>query len=242
MADTVVELPDPLTLDAETPSGASADDLLAQLAGDDIDRLLADAEADALPVDASSATPADATALPAGVGGSSGPKGEAVTSTEHSNTPSSTDKILTSAAVSESSEADVLQSAQADLEGELDQLLNNLNKSPAEVWPVSGQVVADLQVAPLASPSGSDVAAGLDSETSRAERSGLGDVQAVDLTAIPPRARTDRGSWVLKPLILINSPFAGLPDATRSVLGKVAIVTLINAAAVLVYVTVFRKH
>ncbi|HLL89616.1 MAG TPA: hypothetical protein VK324_09950, partial [Tepidisphaeraceae bacterium] len=44
----------------------------------------------------------------------------------------------------------------------------------------------------------------------------------------------------LKPLEWLNAPFAGLSDALREAVGKVAIVTLVNAFAVLAYVVVFR--
>jgi hypothetical protein len=39
----------------------------------------------------------------------------------------------------------------------------------------------------------------------------------------------------------MNAPLAGLSESARAALGKVAIMTSVNAAAVLVYVLVFRK-
>jgi hypothetical protein len=40
----------------------------------------------------------------------------------------------------------------------------------------------------------------------------------------------------------VNSPLAGLSDEIREALGKVALVTTLNAVAVLTYVLVFRRH
>jgi len=40
----------------------------------------------------------------------------------------------------------------------------------------------------------------------------------------------------------INSPLSGFSERVREALGKVAIVTMLNATAVLVYVLMFRKH
>jgi hypothetical protein len=44
----------------------------------------------------------------------------------------------------------------------------------------------------------------------------------------------------LKPLIWLNAPLASLPVGAREALGKAAIVTLVNALAVLLYVMLFR--
>lgn len=46
----------------------------------------------------------------------------------------------------------------------------------------------------------------------------------------------------LKPLIWINAPLDSCPPVIRPMLGKVGIVTLLNALAVLTYVIFFRKH
>jgi hypothetical protein len=40
----------------------------------------------------------------------------------------------------------------------------------------------------------------------------------------------------------VNAPLIPLPDAVRDALGKVAILTLVNATAVLLYVLFFRRH
>jgi hypothetical protein len=45
---------------------------------------------------------------------------------------------------------------------------------------------------------------------------------------------------LLKPLEWVNAPFAALPDETREFLGKAAIITVVNALAVMMYVMFFR--
>jgi hypothetical protein len=46
----------------------------------------------------------------------------------------------------------------------------------------------------------------------------------------------------LRPLEWLNAPLASCPERLRETLGKVAIVTLVNAIAVLAYVLMFRRQ
>jgi hypothetical protein len=46
----------------------------------------------------------------------------------------------------------------------------------------------------------------------------------------------------LKPLEWVNAPLSACSDTVRESLGKVAIMTLINALAILLYVVFLRKH
>lgn len=48
--------------------------------------------------------------------------------------------------------------------------------------------------------------------------------------------------FYLKPLAWLNAPLEALPEGAREAVGKIALLTLFNAAAVLIYVVVFRKH
>jgi hypothetical protein len=49
-------------------------------------------------------------------------------------------------------------------------------------------------------------------------------------------------SFLLKPLAWINAPLSACSDTLRETVGKVAIMTLINALAILLYVLFLRKH
>jgi hypothetical protein len=53
---------------------------------------------------------------------------------------------------------------------------------------------------------------------------------------------SDHLPFYLKPLIWINVPLDSAPEIVRQMMGKVGVVTLINAIAVLTYVFFFRKH
>jgi hypothetical protein len=48
--------------------------------------------------------------------------------------------------------------------------------------------------------------------------------------------------WYLRLLETINAPFASCSDELRAAIGKIAIVTLVNAVAVLVYLLFFRSR
>jgi hypothetical protein len=87
-------------------------------------------------------------------------------------------------------------------------------------------------------------------ETSSAERSALQDVSA----AVEVQTRADDNSvqsrtamdtklpLYLKPLQWINAPLMPFPAAVREAIGKIAILTLFNAIAVILYVLIFRRH
>lgn len=58
----------------------------------------------------------------------------------------------------------------------------------------------------------------------------------------PATANDDRPTlpWWHRALVLMNRPFASLPAQTRDVLGKIAVVTLANALALLIYAALLR--
>jgi hypothetical protein len=203
---------DPLAADAapEAAGAASAavsstDDLLSKLAGDEIDKLLAEAEA-------SRAEPALAPPPPPPA----------------------------AAATVEQPAAPV-----ADTAEQLDDLISGLGPTPAS---------ASAPTEPAAPAAPPDQAA----EEARLEKLAkeLEVDQAAALTAtattleeLPPAAEEpqpetvhDRTPWFLWPLIWINAPLSSSPDVIRAVLGKVAVVTFINASLVLGWVALFRKH
>ena len=47
---------------------------------------------------------------------------------------------------------------------------------------------------------------------------------------------------LLRLLAWVNSPVDSLSDDARDLVGKIAILTMVNALAVLVYVLFFRRH
>jgi len=54
--------------------------------------------------------------------------------------------------------------------------------------------------------------------------------------------KADRVPLLVRVLEWINAPLAGLSDGVRAAIGKVALVTTLNAIAVFAYVVLFRRH
>jgi hypothetical protein len=271
MGKAAVDLPDPLETslprgkDAKgsARSGAAADDLLAQLAGDEIDRLLAEADA-TRPEDDPVSNPPGSGVVPAPV---EVPPIEPLL-------PAA--RPLSGAPVTPASatKADL----DASLSAELDVLFSDLEKeTPEDATPAAPPAAVKVtQVAVLAAdaidrelvaaeprlaaetpkpeePSAAaEVAAELaeaEAQTSPAERMGLTTVAELAASIEAPQAQTDADDadpnalpFYLLPLEWLNAPLDALPDSTRELVGKVAIVTLLNAVAVLAYVFLFRHH
>lgn len=237
MGKATLDLPDPLEQPTSgAPGHASADDLLAQLAGEEIDRLLSEADvypdepvAEPVARGAASSPPANPTDVP----GNSTPA-------PSSGAPGVTD---------------------ADLSNQLDELFNNIvdsvlrpddqaiaDEAAAKEWPV-GTARADREADEQAPPSPPTAeAASAEAGMSVAERSALDlesdpaePVLAVGSAEAPDDDDQALPLW-LRPLEWLNAPLESCPDAWRQAMGKVALLTSFNALAVLVYVLFFRKH
>ena len=218
MGRATVDLPDSTdhAKDATTTTIAGADDLLAQLAGDEIDRLLAesDVERETKPAESLAAPPA-----------------------------SSSDQ-------------------EHDADGELDAVMNELKTVPvgkpaaAPAEPATPVAEQPAQ-APLSPPAPAPVvneavphtaASNAEAETaaSAAERAALDgkEDESADLLATTSLLAGDERelSPLLKPLAWLSAPLDAFPDNVREALGKIAILTLVNAIAVLAYVMLFRRH
>jgi hypothetical protein len=203
MGQAAVDLPDPLSKPPSPLSGA--DDLLSQMAGEQIDRLIAESES----AKAAIATPNDPFA------------------------------------------------------SQLDDLFNQLNSAPADLVTVEQSVVEPppapvappplvVEATPAAvveEPPAPQPIAAIEQPTSAAERAALtppiDPVAAIE--ALPPPAPAaasdeERVSILVRVLELINAPFAACPDMLRDMLGKLAILTLMNSIGVILYVVIFRKH
>jgi hypothetical protein len=210
MGQAVADLPDPLEMPPPA-SLAGTDDLLSQIAGDEIDRLMAEAD-----------------------GGGSAPA-------FGSGAPSA-------APVSSSSD-------------ELTALLDQLNDEPAKP---QATVAASAQDSPTPSaeahhavaPAFPAIAHEAEALMSTAERDALGLSNLSDATdaaehqdATHPviaehndeTATATRPGLVIRLLEGVNAPLAFVPDAARDAIGKLAIITLANSVAVLVYVLLFRR-
>jgi hypothetical protein len=220
MGKAALDLPDPLQA-APGEARTSADDLLAQLAGDEIDRLLAEAEA---------GEPKSARA-PFHVAPPPDPKDEV----EPASPPVAATPAPAPAPPPVEPEPPPVA---VDVAAEMDALF-------------SAAVAKDEAEAAQAVTAGVLEA---DAETSAAERAGLATPAGVAPANAAPKPSTPVQATAtetadddaplplfLRPLEWLNAPLSILPESVREIVGKVAIVTLLNAAAILAYVLVVRR-
>lgn len=200
MGTATVDLPDPLNPPLPAESGvASTDDLLAQMAGEEIDRLLAEQEGEHL------AAPAAPVRVPA---------------------PSSV-----------SSPAG--QAKPADKESLHDYLGGLTSDSTA------GPVAVATPAEPVKSPSAAakTTAELLDEELAADEARAALSSKHFRESAEPGGSAAGAVVPVpLRVLAWISSPLEACPDHVREAIGKVAIVTVVNAVAILAYALFFRAH
>jgi hypothetical protein len=263
-----------------------ADDLLSQLAGDEIDRLLAQAEsssnldgegpdsaadAPAKPSldSAAPAAPEDA-ARKSAVSSFVGQGDPALESEldnllgnlEAADTPVQGTDPATSPAPKPSSAA---ERADAALKNELDQVFDQMTAAQgpeapaADSAPPASPPASPVSESPPAAahapvkPPGSidllkvldpivakDAAAEHAQETAAAHASHHEAPEAPSMEENPPAAE-GRPPFYVVILEMINSPLDGLSPEVRDMAGKIGIMTLINAAAILLYVLFFRR-
>ncbi len=282
--------PLPESLSSPTsPSNAGADDLLSQMAGDEIDRLLAEAD-----VEAPSIPKADnlddviadaADAVNSAADPTSGLSDDALKILEEvqkdadalQKDVSELTKLTTPPAdatpapVVAPKVPETVSVTDDSISSELDDLFKQLTESPPvegaqiagtvasadvpveEEDPVAAAmaaVAAENAAAPAAatgeSKPSADASVSIEAKTATAGRAGLGlaDLATSYATAGVPTTSAHDDSptpFYLKPLEWINAPLADASDTVRELVGKAAIITLVNAAAVLVYVMFFRK-
>lgn len=272
---TNANLPDPLNELSPTADGAvGTDDLLSQLAGDEIDRLLAEADIELPPVtERRGADVPDADALDTALAEAAAEDAASVALAALDEVKVHADAIendLRPPTPNDESTAATTETAAApsEVSGELDALFKEINANDGTL-PRAPEVVT----AEAASPEATTAGASLDDSdltTSRAERAGL-DLDAFVAGATPTadssepmhRASGNEGAidthtdsridfnalhavpaipiW-LRPLEWLSAPMADASDASRDLVGKAAIVTFVNATAVIVYVMFFRQN
>jgi hypothetical protein len=181
---------------ADEMGAASADDQLSKLAGNEIDRLLADSES------GREITPPPARSF-------------------ESSTELDGDKD------------------RVDLALEIDDLVEGLNQpgeakdpaaAPTETAAASAAAAEESRLKVLASELEVD-------KPIVAEKP----IAAAPIAPVAAVEHEPSRSPIVRLLIMINAPLAGCSDTVRSLMGKAAILTFLNAAAMLVYVVVFRK-
>jgi hypothetical protein len=230
MAEGVVQYPEPLT--EPSPAGQSAvgggatDELLSQLAGQEIDRLLAEADverpgaepeaklpsAESAPAVADAIIAKDAAVDPADAPADSSSASVTTTASEPTDPAPAIEKLLPDL------DAPRAEQAIADLVGPIDPELDEATRE----FPSDERAGLDLALGPAA--------AQLDVE------------DAEDADAQSQLLVEGARPWYLRPLDRLDECFAAFPEGVLEILGKIAILTTVNAIAVLAYVLFFRHH
>jgi hypothetical protein len=264
MGQATLDLPDP-TL-AGPPAAplspealASADDLLSQLAGDDIDRLLAEAEAERPAAVAPTTAPSQeqdqnqavvAESAPAPLPAEVALSNPADPVEKHlGEPPAEVTAASAEAAIGEllAPAIDAAIAAPASDPNELPAALTEpgsfeppdqkiLDEAAAHVAAIMEPPPAAEAEAPAAVPVAASPADAATADA--AEREAL----SAPLVVPPPPPPALPVRLLIRVLELINWPMTLVSDEAREAMGKIAIVTTLNAAAVLVYVLVFRRH
>jgi len=113
----------------------------------------------------------------------------------------------------------------------------------AENPPAEEDLEADLERAKRHDAGASDAGAILDESAADELADALDADEAVEAAEEDSAQPLDeRLPLYLRPLEWLNAPLAMFPDPVREALGKVAILTLANALAVLLYVVLFRRR
>jgi hypothetical protein len=240
MGQATLDLPDPPN-EPSAPRQQSADDLLSQLAAEQIDQLLSD----------SGTGPKDLGPPPG-----EAPAGAADPLALPSDEPAPAPLDATKEAIS----------AEAAVAAQLDDLFHQINDAAPEAKKPAGEaapseVPAKPQAAVAATAAEVDaaLAAGtgpllpplepdaIEEQAEKNERAALdASVEAVAAVGAEIDAQqeleSDRLPIYLRPLEWISAPLEYFPDTVREAFGKVAILTLFNSLAVLLYVLIFRRH
>ncbi len=207
-------------------TAASADDLLAQLAGDEIDRLLAESEGQTPAKDV--AAPADAVATaaaaPAPISADSGPVAESV-GFDSAHSAAEIDALLAGA------EAEAEAKPAPEPEPKLETVAVPTHVDTELVKPSKPAVVS----------AAAEVLKEI--EQNDAERAALrGTQMKADSSPMLIFQGTKPLPLIFRPLEWLSAPLDACPDVVREAIGKIAIVTLVNAFAVMAYVLIFRRH
>jgi hypothetical protein len=274
MGQVAIDLPDPMHNSPPAP-GPGVDDLLAQLAGEEIDRLLAEADVER-PVKsaATSVILLPPEPLPPEL-----PPAPALAPTAANSfiiAPSATDPAQSQVEPQSFSPppptaplapADV-DELDARVAHELNNLFTELDApNPLPSMPPSSRAQASAKSPPVpASPPAPPppdpstevavaavLAAAPAPPTDPIAQAREIEKQLLDkamLDVLGGAAEVEKStrlpslnlSFLLRPLEWLNAPLSACSDAAREALGKVALMTLINALAILLYVLFLRKH
>lgn len=222
-----VEVP---PIDQTAAPNANTDDLLSQLAGAELDKLLAEAEVEKQPP-------------------------PAPPSTAPESAPQPLSELAAAAPEQPAAEEAQPVGSEASINAELDQLFSELNGNAAEPATATAPSDAtfdsipepDPEPAPAppvpvpAAPANASPAAAPSTEqpTTAQEQAAL--KEAIEHTPAEVNDSTNALPVYLKPLEWLSLPIQFVPEPARDLVGKVAIITFMNALAVIAYLLIFRR-
>lgn len=251
MGQATVDLPD--SLDPPPATAASTDDLLAQLASDEIDRLLAEADGEGT------------SALKSIKAGSPPKLVEPIDSIPISFDDIAPDGPPKSPPAAAPAPASVQHSdPDAEVSTQINELFAQFDQDPPSAGPTSAAPL-EPTIEPRNSIRSPAVASGeTPAPTATAKSRPLDDLQNDDQTSAAERGALDTSgaaaaaceidaalgaadpssglSLFLRPLELISTPLNFCSQDVRDIIGKIAILTAVNAISILVYVLFFRRH
>ena len=231
MGTATLDLPDPLQV---PPVGAaSTDDLLAQMAGEQIERLLAEADA----------SPKTAASSPLTAAESPSPIAEAQ--------PAPT---APSPSPADSHPAAANPEPPADLNSVLTEIATSAPVPATKTEPVATAPHAQGSAAPPSAPKDPEASAAdalareimEDEALTAAARAGLAmasnkSPEGEATVGVKSPASPVHVSLPVRLLELLNAPLSSCSDRTRELIGKIAILTTVNALSVIAYV-LFLRH
>ena len=260
MGQSAVDLPDP-TSAIQPQTAAAVDDLLAKMAGDEVDRLLGDALADEPDIHKSkaelgaelqghaNAAQAELDALfnelnSQDIPGAPKPAASAAPAAAEAPSPVSTptapeETLAPAAAVSESPPQSLTDRAAA--------LIEEARKEQQAPAPASAAdaLAAEMALDEKQHAEGMARQAAAPAAASPAAPATVPETPAVEIDtdesddeAAP--ASSSRMPIVVRILEILDAPFSGLSERARETLAKVAIVTIFNGLAILLYLILFR--
>ncbi len=246
MSEATKDLPDPLedasnAADADAGARTSPDELVAKMADDEIDRLIAAADRGALTEPSQEQSPTDVidefekrALLPDPDLDLLKPAAGAIQAADSPGLQSQLDSLFNTLDTKEPSLASPTSASTVDATPPMPPPVD----VPADIANDDGHGAAETEPEHQPIDAASDAAAPLPADPDAAMRADVKALldEAVDLPK--PRAAP---KFIVVPLRLLNAPFAGLSDEKRDIVGQIAIVTLINALAVMLYVVIFRR-
>ena len=269
MGEGPIDLPDPLDqphLDEE-----SADELLSQLAGEEIDRLLRESDIERVPAEL--VHPAESANAPKGrATAHRPPTAPAVAAAKRNASPLTIADVdeqtakaaeaviaqhgvapgeITQAAVDAAATANTAQAVDDELAKQLDNIFAQIKNPESALPPVPANQAANLVQRVQTSGAATEKQSDLIDQIGTLEKQILNteilqttqQLLAEPILKAPPPTEDDgspRLPLYLRPLEWINFPLSRCPEDARDAVGKVAIVTLVNALAILLYVLIFR--